>query len=78
MQEEEFMSVDPTNYDGMDLTPELVGRGEPDLNLLSTRGRRSLGRSARSIIAGAVLASIVVGVITNLADIKRYIRISTM
>jgi hypothetical protein len=40
--------------------------------------RHSVARSAGTIIAGAVLASIVACVIVNLGDIKRYIRISTM
>ena len=38
----------------------------------------SFGRSAWSIIGGAVLASVVVAVISSIPDIKRYIRISTM
>lgn len=38
----------------------------------------SFGSYAVSIIAGAVLASIVVCVVANLRDIKRYIPISTM
>jgi len=34
--------------------------------------------SAWSIIGGAVLATVVVAVISSIPDIKRYIRISTM
>jgi hypothetical protein len=41
------------------------------------REPRSHGHSW-SILAGAALASIVVCVIANFADIKRYVRISTM
>ncbi|MBA2305795.1 MAG: hypothetical protein H0W08_24615 [Acidobacteria bacterium] len=38
----------------------------------------SFGMSAWSIIGGAVLATVVVAVISSIPDIKRYIRISTM
>lgn len=73
------MSVKPTHYDEMDLTTaQAGGGGEPDRYQSPRRAGRSFGRSAGSIIAGAVLASIVVAVITNLDDIRRYIRISRM
>jgi hypothetical protein len=42
------------------------------------RERTSHSHSGWSILAGAALAPIVVCVIANFADIKRYVRISTM
>jgi hypothetical protein len=45
---------------------------------LEKRRRRPSGMNIWLIIGGAALALVAVGVITQLPDIKRYIRISTM
>lgn len=45
---------------------------------LEKRRRRSSGVNVWMLIGGAALALVAVGVITQLPDIKRYIRISTM
>jgi hypothetical protein len=47
-------------------------------NALEKRRRRSSGVNIWLIIGGAAIALLAVGVITQLPDIKRYIRISTM
>jgi hypothetical protein len=45
---------------------------------LGKRRKRSSGVNVWFIIGGAALALAVAGVITQLPDIKRYVRISTM
>ena len=72
-------SVNGSNYDEMELTPGQAGEGaRRKRDERPRRARKSFGLSPGSIIAGAVMASIVVCVFANLHDIRRYIRISTM
>ena len=72
-------SVNGSNYDEMELTPGQAGEGRQRRRDERPRHtRKSFGLSPGSIIAGVVLGSIVVCVIANLHDIRRYIRISTM
>jgi hypothetical protein len=51
-----------------------MGKG----NSLEKRRKRSSGVNVWMLIGGAALALVAYGVITQLPDIKRYIRISTM
>jgi hypothetical protein len=82
MREEEMRepaSVNGSNYDERELTPGQAGEGRQRKRDRRPRhARKSFGLSAGSVIAGVVLGSIVVCVIANLHDIRRYIRISTM
>lgn len=45
---------------------------------IEKRKERSSGMSIWYLIGGAAVALVAIGVITQLPDIKRYIRISTM
>ena len=73
-------SVNGSNYDEMELTPGQAGegRGQRRRDERPRHARKSFGLSPGSIIAGVALAAIVVCVIANLHDIRRYYRISTM
>jgi len=51
---------------------------EQQARVAEARSTHSNGHLVWKIIGGAVLALVVTGVITNLNDIRRYIRISTM
>ena len=75
----EPVSVNGSDYDEMELTPgQARERGRRRRDERPRRARKSFGLSPGSIIAGVVLGSIVVCVLANLHDIRRYIRISTM
>lgn len=51
-----------------------MGKGKS----LEKRRRRPTGANVWFIVGGAALALVVAGVITQLPDIKRYIRMTTM
>lgn len=51
---------------------------EQQARVAEARGTKSSGHLVWKIIGGAVLALAVTGVLANLHDIRRYIRISTM
>jgi hypothetical protein len=49
-----------------------------DVIIMTTRGRASFRLTGWSFFGGIALATVVVAVLTNLHDIRRYIKISTM
>jgi uncharacterized membrane protein len=63
-------------YNETYLTPTRAG--ESGRSTRSDRGRASSCGVASSIIAGVLLGSMVVCVVANFEDIRRYVRISLM
>jgi hypothetical protein len=70
----EQVSTEPI-YNQTYLTPTAAGESG---QFTRPARRRSSRGSASSIIAGVVLGSMVVCVVANFADIKRYVRIAMM